>query len=112
MFMAFNTCLVFREYTDAIEFEFDVLSIFQNCYKYNQPEHDVVTMAKKLEDVFKNKMSRMPKETPQPPPAAKSSGQGGGAAARLQQAKEAEAVDSDDTSSDWNKRLLQVRLTL
>ena len=108
---AFNTCLVFREYTDAIEFEFDVLSIFQNCYKYNQPEHDVVTMAKKLEEVFKSKMARMPKETPQPPPAAKSSSQGSGAS-RLQQAKEAEAADSDDTSSDWNKRLLQVRLTL
>ena len=84
------------------------LRIFQNCYKYNQPEHDVVTMAKKLEEVFKSKMARMPKETPQPPAATKSSSQGGGAAARLQQAKQAEAVDSDDTSSDWNKRLLQV----
>ena len=64
-------------------------------------------MAKKLEEVFKSKMARMPKETPQPPPAAKSSSQGSGAS-RLQQAKE-EAVDSDDTSSDWNKRLLQVK---
>ena len=64
-------------------------------------------MAKKLEEVFKSKMARMPKEAPPPPPVAKSSGQGGGAASRLQQAKEAEA-DSDDTSSDWNKRLLQV----
>ena len=101
-----------REYTDAIEFEFDVLSIFQNCYKYNQPEHDVVTMAKKLEEVFKSKMSRMPKDAPPPPPAAaaKSSGGGQGAAGRLQQVKEAEAADSDDTSSDWNKRLLQVML--
>ena len=72
----------------------------------------MVTMAKKLEDVFKSKMARMPKDTPQPPAAAKSSGaQGAGAAGRLQQVKEAEAEDSDDTSSDWNKRLLQVHLS-
>ena len=90
-----------REYNDAIEFELDVMSIFQNCYKYNQPEHDVVTMAKKLEDVFKTKMARMPKDTP-PAPAVKREG---GAVGRLQQVKE---EDTDDTSSDWNKRLLQV----
>ena len=93
-----------REYNDAIEFELDVMSIFQNCYKYNQPEHDVVTMAKKLEEVFKTKMARMPKDTP-PPPAVKREGGQGGAVGRLQQVKE---EDTDDTSSDWNKRLLQV----
>ena len=93
-----------REYNDAIEFELDVMSIFQNCYKYNQPEHDVVTMAKKLEDVFKTKMARMPKDTP-PAPAVKREGGQGGAVGRLQQVKE---EDTDDTSSDWNKRLLQV----
>ena len=44
-----------REYTNSADFESDVLLIFHNCYKYNPPEHDVVTMAKKLEEVFKEK---------------------------------------------------------
>ena len=50
-----------REYMTAAEFERDVMLIFANCYQYNSAEHDVVTMAKKLEDVFKAKMSRLPK---------------------------------------------------
>jgi len=95
-----------REYNDAMEFEVDVMSIFQNCYKYNQPEHDVVTMAKKLEEVVKIKMARMPKDTPPAPVVKREAGQAGGAVGRLQQVKE---EDTDDTSSDWNKRLLQVQ---
>lgn len=31
------------------EFAADVRLIFQNCYTYNPPEHEVVKMAKKLE---------------------------------------------------------------
>ena len=62
-------------------------------------------MAKKLEDVFKSKMSKMPKDAPEP--KASSSGAG-----RLQAAAAA-AQDNDDSdehdSSDWNKRLLQVQ---
>ena len=90
-----------------MEFEVDVMSIFQNCYKYNQPEHDVVTMAKKLEEVVKIKMARMPKDITPPAPAVKREGgqAAGGAVGRLQQVKE---EDTDATSSDWNKRLLQV----
>ena len=44
-----------REYMTAAEFERDVMLIFANCYQYNSAEHDVVTMAKKLEDVFRRK---------------------------------------------------------
>ena len=93
--------------------------IFHNCYKYNPPEHDVVSMARKLEDVFKTKMARMPKDNPpkaskdpgaEPSPAAglapqRSSGPSAAALSRLQ---EADNEDSEDNSSDWNKRLLQV----
>ena len=93
--------------------------IFHNCYKYNPPEHDVVSMARKLEDVFKTKMARMPKDNPpkaskdpgaEPSPAAglapqKSSGPSAAALSRLQ---EADNEESEDNSSDWNKRLLQV----
>lgn len=41
-----------REYRTAQEFAGDVRLIFTNCYKYNPPDHDVVAMARKLQDVF------------------------------------------------------------
>lgn len=41
-----------RDYKTAAEFGSDVRLIFTNCYKYNPPDHDVVTMARKLQDVF------------------------------------------------------------
>jgi hypothetical protein len=41
-----------REYKTAGEFAADVRLIFTNCYKYNPPDHDVVAMARKLQDVF------------------------------------------------------------
>nr|CAD7427964.1 unnamed protein product [Timema monikensis] len=41
-----------REYKSAGEFAADVRLIFTNCYKYNPPDHDVVAMARKLQDVF------------------------------------------------------------
>jgi len=41
-----------REYRSASEFAADVRLIFTNCYKYNPPDHDVVTMAKRLQEVF------------------------------------------------------------
>ena len=44
-----------REYRNAQEFAADVRLIFTNCYKYNPSDHDVVAMARKLQDVFKVK---------------------------------------------------------
>lgn len=41
-----------REYKTVQEFASDVRLIFTNCYKYNPPDHDVVSMAKKLQDIF------------------------------------------------------------
>ena len=41
-----------REYKTAAEFEGDVRLIFTNCYMYNPPDHDVVKMGRKLQDVF------------------------------------------------------------
>ena len=45
-----------KKYSTAMDFERDVLLIFQNCYKYNPPENDVVIMAKKVEEMFKDRM--------------------------------------------------------
>ncbi|XP_072161767.1 bromodomain-containing protein 2-like isoform X3 [Bemisia tabaci] len=49
-----------REYRTAQEFAADVRLIFTNCYKYNPPEHDVVMMARKLQDVFEMRYAKVP----------------------------------------------------
>lgn len=51
-----------REYKTAQEFANDVRLIFTNCYKYNPPDHDVVTMARKLQDVFEVRYAKVPDE--------------------------------------------------
>ena len=55
-----------KKYSTAVDFERDVLLIFQNCYKYNPPENDVVIMAKKVEEMFKDRMSKPIKKRANP----------------------------------------------
>ncbi|XP_007229120.3 bromodomain-containing protein 4 isoform X1 [Astyanax mexicanus] len=62
-----------RQYRDAQEFAADVRLMFSNCYKYNPPDHEVVAMARKLQDVFEMRFAKMPDEpeetfTPAPAP--------------------------------------------
>ncbi|XP_060526053.1 bromodomain-containing protein 3 isoform X3 [Cylas formicarius] len=51
-----------REYRTAQDFAQDVRLIFTNCYKYNPSDHDVVAMARKLQDVFEVKFAKIPDE--------------------------------------------------
>merc|ERR1719186_1245339 len=51
-----------REYRTSAEFAIDMRLIFTNCFKYNPPEHDVVAMARKLQDVFEKRYARIPDE--------------------------------------------------
>ncbi|XP_033226960.1 homeotic protein female sterile-like isoform X3 [Belonocnema kinseyi] len=51
-----------REYKTGQEFASDVRLIFTNCYKYNPPDHDVVAMARKLQDVFEMRYAKIPDE--------------------------------------------------
>ena len=51
-----------REYKNASEFVADVRLIFTNCYKYNPPDHDVVVMGRKLQDVFEMRFANIPDE--------------------------------------------------
>ncbi|XP_035228460.1 bromodomain-containing protein 3-like, partial [Stegodyphus dumicola] len=53
-----------HEYKVPEEFAGDVRLIFTNCYKYNPPDHEVVAMARKLQDVFEMKYAKMPDEPP------------------------------------------------
>uniref|UniRef100_A0A8C9JY30 Bromo domain-containing protein n=1 Tax=Panthera tigris altaica TaxID=74533 RepID=A0A8C9JY30_PANTA len=39
-----------REYPDAQGFAADIRLMFSNCYKYNPPDHEVVAMARKLQE--------------------------------------------------------------
>ncbi|KAJ8264168.1 hypothetical protein GJAV_G00145980 [Gymnothorax javanicus] len=63
-----------RQYRDPQEFAADVRLMFSNCYKYNPPDHDVVAMARKLQDLFEMRFAKMPDEpeeasAPAPSPA-------------------------------------------
>merc|ERR1719186_825767 len=49
-----------NKYKSAAEFASDMRLIFTNCYKYNPPEHDVVAMARKLQDVFEMRFAKIP----------------------------------------------------
>ncbi|KAK2817363.1 hypothetical protein Q5P01_025554 [Channa striata] len=57
-----------RQYRDAQEFAADIRLMFSNCYKYNPPDHDVVSMAHKLQDVFEMRFAKMPDEPEEPTP--------------------------------------------
>ncbi|XP_042272544.1 bromodomain testis-specific protein isoform X1 [Thunnus maccoyii] len=51
-----------REYANAKEFAADVRLMFSNCYKYNPPSHEVVYMARKLQDVFEARYLKVPQK--------------------------------------------------
>ncbi|XP_035280652.1 bromodomain-containing protein 2b isoform X2 [Anguilla anguilla] len=66
-----------REYRDSQQFAADVRLMFSNCYKYNPPDHDVVSMARKLQDVFEFRFAKMPDEpVEETPPMSLSGGMG------------------------------------
>ncbi|XP_061673386.1 bromodomain-containing protein 3-like isoform X2 [Syngnathoides biaculeatus] len=50
------------EYCDPQGFATDVRLMFSNCYKYNPPDHEVVAMARKLQDVFEMRFAKIPDE--------------------------------------------------
>lgn len=53
-----------RQYNNSIEFANDMRLICTNCYKYNPPDHDVVAMARKLQDVFEMRFAKIPDDSP------------------------------------------------
>ncbi|XP_021527093.1 bromodomain-containing protein 3 isoform X1 [Aotus nancymaae] len=87
-----------REYPDAQGFAADVRLMFSNCYKYNPPDHEVVAMARKLQDVFEMRFAKMPDEPveapPLPAPAAPVVSKG------AESSRSSEESSSDSGSSD------------
>ncbi|XP_049601347.1 bromodomain-containing protein 4 isoform X2 [Syngnathus scovelli] len=59
-----------RQYREPQEFAADVRLMFSNCYKYNPPDHEVVAMARKLQDVFEMRFAKMPDEPESKPLAS------------------------------------------
>ena len=51
-----------RAYRKPQEFGDDLKLLFKNCYRYNQPEHDVFVMTKELETVFDTRYAKIPIE--------------------------------------------------
>ncbi|KGL93098.1 Bromodomain testis-specific protein [Charadrius vociferus] len=50
------------EYRDIQEFATDVRLMFMSCYKHNSPDHEIVAMARKLQDVFEVHFAKIPDE--------------------------------------------------
>ncbi|KFO10365.1 Bromodomain testis-specific protein [Balearica regulorum gibbericeps] len=50
------------EYSDIQEFATDVRLMFMSCYKHNSPDHEIVVMARKLQDVFETRFAKIPDE--------------------------------------------------
>ena len=53
-----------RDYNTHLEFAADMRLIFTNCYKYNPADHDIVAMARKLQDVFEMRYAKIPDDGP------------------------------------------------
>ncbi|KAF5915662.1 hypothetical protein HPG69_017531 [Diceros bicornis minor] len=87
-----------REYPDAQGFAADIRLMFSNCYKYNPPDHEVVAMARKLQDVFEMRFAKMPDEPVEAPalpaPAAPAVSKG------TESSRSSEESSSDSGSSD------------
>ncbi|XP_066111837.1 bromodomain-containing protein 3 isoform X2 [Saccopteryx bilineata] len=87
-----------REYPDAQGFAADIRLMFSNCYKYNPPDHEVVAMARKLQDVFEMRFAKMPDEPAEAPtlptPAAPVVSKG------TESSRSSEESSSDSGSSD------------
>ncbi|XP_074710454.1 bromodomain-containing protein 2 isoform X2 [Strix uralensis] len=86
-----------RDYHDAQEFAADVRLMFSNCYKYNPPDHDVVAMARKLQDVFEFSYAKMPDEPQDSSPPSVSAPLAG---ALSKSSSEESSSDEDEDDED------------
>ncbi|XP_075581485.1 bromodomain-containing protein 2 isoform X3 [Pelecanus crispus] len=86
-----------RDYHDAQEFAADVRLMFSNCYKYNPPDHDVVAMARKLQDVFEFSYAKMPDEPQDASPPSMSAPL---ASALSKSSSEESSSDEDEDDED------------
>ncbi|XP_055346056.1 LOW QUALITY PROTEIN: bromodomain-containing protein 3-like [Paramacrobiotus metropolitanus] len=113
-----------RQYKNTHEFAADVRLMFTNCYRYNPPGHDVVKMAKQLQEVFEIRLAKLPDEAfhdvpdvvvrpatyrpPQTPPAStKPKGAG-----KRPHESESESEDEESDSEADNTTLMNLQQKL
>ncbi|XP_033323219.1 homeotic protein female sterile isoform X6 [Megalopta genalis] len=95
-----------REYKTAQEFASDVRLIFTNCYKYNPPDHDVVAMARKLQDVFEMRYAKIPDE-----PMGGMVGMKGSSSSASSSGSESSS-ESDDSEEERTQKLVALQQEL
>uniref|UniRef100_A0A8C8RZB3 Bromodomain-containing protein 2 n=1 Tax=Pelusios castaneus TaxID=367368 RepID=A0A8C8RZB3_9SAUR len=99
-----------RDYHDAQEFAADVRLMFSNCYKYNPPDHDVVAMARKLQDVFEFSYAKMPDEPLDTnPPSAGLSGALSKSSSEDSSESSSESEESSDSEEERANRLAELQ---
>ncbi|XP_018572720.1 bromodomain-containing protein 3 isoform X2 [Anoplophora glabripennis] len=102
-----------REYRTPQDFAGDVRLIFTNCYKYNPSDHDVVAMARKLQDVFEVKFAKIPDEPvnriggPVTSLASKSESSSSGSSSE----SSSDTEDSEEEKRNKQLKLLEKELT-
>ncbi|NWQ60025.1 BRD3 protein, partial [Neopipo cinnamomea] len=89
-----------REYQDAQGFAADIRLMFSNCYKYNPPDHEVVAMARKLQDVFEMRFAKMPDEPAEAPPAPPPTAPVVSKSTESSHSSEESSSDSDSSDSE------------
>ncbi|XP_025917793.1 bromodomain-containing protein 3 isoform X3 [Apteryx rowi] len=89
-----------REYQDAQGFAADIRLMFSNCYKYNPPDHEVVAMARKLQDVFEMRFAKMPDEPAETPPAPPPTAPVVSKSTESSHSSEESSSDSDSSDSE------------
>ncbi|XP_062868155.1 bromodomain-containing protein 3a [Trichomycterus rosablanca] len=100
-----------REYPDAQSFASDVRLMFSNCYKYNPPDHEVVAMARKLQDVFEMRFANMPDELAElnAPGAAAGAGVVSKSTASSESSGDSSSSDSSDLEEERATRLAELQ---
>ncbi|XP_075534160.1 bromodomain-containing protein 2-like isoform X6 [Dermacentor variabilis] len=102
-----------REYKSPEEFAGDVRLIFTNCYKYNPPDHEVVAMARKLQDVFEMRYAKMPDEPPpsepQPVSLADRVDSESSSSSRSSSSASSSSSDSEDSDEERERKLQQLQ---
>ncbi|XP_059998466.1 bromodomain testis-specific protein isoform X2 [Lagenorhynchus albirostris] len=86
-----------QEYKHAYEFAADVRLMFMNCYQYSPPDHEVVTMARMLQDVFEMHFAKIPDERVESMPVCYIKTD---TTETLGRERSSEASSADDSSSD------------
>uniref|UniRef100_A0A8C9RS51 Bromodomain containing 3 n=1 Tax=Scleropages formosus TaxID=113540 RepID=A0A8C9RS51_SCLFO len=100
-----------REYQDAQSFAADIRLMFSNCYKYNPPDHEVVAMARKLQDVFEMRFAKMPDEPAEltPPSAPPTSAVVSKSTESSESSGDTSSSDSSDSEEERATRLAELQ---